>query len=66
MLKTLLLVMITWTAMSFLFCMAWSRLHNRARALVSRTPAEAPGAVTFGPRSDSPPVPEGGVRLSSQ
>jgi len=47
MLKTLLLVTITWTTLSFLFCMAWSRGHTRARALVSRTPVEAPGALGF-------------------
>lgn len=66
MLKTLLLVTITWTMMSFLFCMAWSRVHTRARALVSRTPVEVAGALSFTLWRLSPPVPGRESRSASQ
>jgi hypothetical protein len=66
MLKTLLLVTITWTTMSFLFCMAWSRVHTRARVLVSRAPVEVPGALSFTLWRLSPPVPGRDSRSASQ
>jgi hypothetical protein len=66
MLKTLLLVTIAWTTMSFLFCMAWSRVHTRARALVSRTPVEVPGALSLTLWRLSPPVPGPDSRSGSQ
>ena len=56
MLKTVLLVTITWTALSFLFCVAWSRLLHR-RALISSTPVSVRGTVTFGPAHQGPPRP---------
>jgi hypothetical protein len=57
MLKTVLLVTIAWTAMSFLFCVAWARLLHQPRALISRTRISIPGADTFTPWRESPPGP---------
>jgi hypothetical protein len=65
MLKTLLLVTITWTTMSFLFCVAWSRVHSRARAIVSRTPVEVPDALSFTLWRLSSPVPGHDARGNS-
>lgn len=33
MLRTVLLVTVTWTAVSLLFCLAWSRPYRQRRAL---------------------------------
>jgi hypothetical protein len=38
MLKALLLVSTSWTVMSFLSCLAWSRLLTRSRALIASAP----------------------------
>lgn len=65
MLKTLLLVTITWTTVSFLFCMAWARVHTRARAFVGRAPVEVPGALSLTLWRLSPPVPGRGSRSAS-
>jgi hypothetical protein len=65
MLKTLLLVTLAWTAFSFLFCLAWSRLLSRPRALISTSSVNVPAAVAFKPWRQSPPGHAGGTRSGS-